>query len=170
MPFSRKDLPALAAYTMLALAFTYPLVTVIGTAGVGDGADGWQDTWEMWWLNRALATGTPPYHFATLYTPDGVTNFLHSLNPILIVLTLPIQWAFGPIASYNVAALFALVFTGFGAYLLARDVTGNRAAGFVAGLVCGFAPRQFAHLLGHLDVVSIQFMVLGVWCHYRGLK
>jgi 4-amino-4-deoxy-L-arabinose transferase-like glycosyltransferase len=170
MPFSRKDLLALAVYTILALAFTYPLITVIGTSTVGDGVDGWQDTWEMWWLNRALATGTPPYHFATLYAPDGATNYLHSLNPIEIVLTLPVQWLFGPIASYNVAAVSALVFGALGAYLLARDVAGSRMAGFAAGLVFGFAPRQFAQLLGHLDVASIQFVALGVWCHHRGLR
>jgi hypothetical protein len=170
MPFLRKDLLVLAAYALVALVFSYPLVTMLSTASVGEGADGWQDTWEMWWLSRALATGTPPYHFATLYAPDGATNYLHSLNPILIVLTFPVQWTFGPIASYNVACLLALVFTAFAAYLLARDVTGSRAAGFIGGLICGFAPRQFSHLLGHLDVLSIQFMVFGVWCHYRGLR
>src|SRR5687768_8885554 len=118
-------------------------------------------------MNQANQTGTPPYHFSTLYAPTGATNYLHSFNPIEIVLTLPVQWAFGPIAAYNTACLMALVMTAFGTYLLCRDVTGNRYAGFVGGLVLGFAPHQFGQLLGHLDVASIQFFVLGVWCLYR---
>lgn len=121
----------------------------------------------MWWVNRAIGTGDMPYHFATLYAPGGATNYLHSLNPIEIVLTLPAQWAFGPIFAYNVACWAALSLTAFGGYLLGRDVTGSRAAGLLAGLALGFTPHQFAQLLGHMDVASIQFFVLGVWCLYR---
>jgi 4-amino-4-deoxy-L-arabinose transferase-like glycosyltransferase len=158
-----------AIYTLLALLFTMPAPLTVTSAIVGDGHDGWQDAWEMWWLNRALQTGSPPYHFSTLYAPDGATLYIHSLNPIEIVLALPVQWLFGVIPAYNFAAWLALILTAFGGYLLGRDVTGSRLAGFIAGLVVGFAPHQFAHLLGHLDVVSIQFFVLGVWCLYRAI-
>jgi len=164
------DYLVLGIYVALALAFTWPVVSVVATATMGDGSDGWQESWEMWWLNRAIQTGSMPYHFSTLYAPYGATNYLHSFNPIENVLTLPVQWAFGPIAAYNTACWMAIFLTAFGAYLLGRDVTGNRAAGFVAGLILGFAPHQMAQLLGHMDVASIQFYVLGVWCLYRSFS
>jgi hypothetical protein len=164
------DLAVLGAYLLLALLFTWPIALNFTSSIVGGGGDGWQETWEMWWMNRAIQTGTPPYHFATLYAPTGATNYLHSFNPIEIILTLPVQWALGPIASYNTACLLALVMTAFGTYLLCRDVTKSRYAGFVGGLVLGFAPHQFGQLLGHMDVASIQFFVLGVWCLYRSFE
>src|SRR5439155_19655752 len=113
------------------------------------------------------SNGLPPYHFSTLYAPDGATNYLHSLNPIEIILTLPIQWLLGVIPAYNSACWMAIFMTAFGGYLLSREVTGSRLAGFVAGLALGFAPHQFAQLLGHMDVASIYFFVLCTWCLYR---
>jgi hypothetical protein len=164
------DLAVLGAYLLLAMLFTWPIAVNFTSSIVGGGGDGWQETWEMWWMDRAIQTGTPPYHFATLYAPTGATNYLHSFNPIEIILTLPVQWVAGPIASYNTACLLALVMTAFGTYLLCRDVSGSRYAGFAGGLVLGFAPHQFGQLLGHMDVASIQFFVLGVWCLYRSFE
>src|SRR5437879_5277240 len=69
-------------YLLTALAFTWPLATRVSDTILGGGGDGWQETWEMWWMNRAIQAGSTPYHFSTLYAPDGATNFLHSLNPI----------------------------------------------------------------------------------------
>lgn len=164
------DYIILGLYLLLALAFTWPVLSTATTAIIGDGKDGWQDTWEIWWMNRAMSTGVMPYHFATLYAPDGVTNFLHSLNPVEIWLALPAFWASGAILAFNVACWTALVLTAFGGYLLARDLTGSRASGFVGGLAIGFAPHQFGQLLSHMDVAAIQFFVLGVWTFYRSLS
>src|SRR5919204_1391095 len=97
------DCIALIIYVILALVFTWPLPESVAGATMGDGLDGWQETWEMWWMHRAISSGVPPYHFSTLYAPDGATNYLHSLNPIEIILTLPIQWLLGAIPAYNTA-------------------------------------------------------------------
>ncbi len=167
---SRQDLFVFGVYTLLALIFTWPMASTMTSAILGDGKDGWQDTWEMWWLNRAINTGSAPYHFSTLYAPGGATNYLHSLNPILIVPVLPIEWFFNVLAAFNVAALLTIVLTAFGSYLLCRDITGDRSAAFAGGLIFGFAPHQFAQLLSHLDVAALQFFVLGVWCLYRSLS
>jgi hypothetical protein len=76
------DLSVAAIYTLLALIFTWPLPVVAAHAVMGDGADAWQVTWDLWWVNRALLTGQTPYHFSTLYAPDGATNYLHLLNSV----------------------------------------------------------------------------------------
>lgn len=164
------DCLVLGIYVLLALAFTWPAVTVAGAATLGVGTDGWQKLWEMWWMGQAIAGGSTPYHFATLFAPDGATNYLHSFNPIILLIALPVQWAFGVTVAYNVACWMALFFTAFAGYLLGRDITGNRVAGVVGGLALGFAPHQMAQLIGHVDVASIQFFVLGVWCLYRGFQ
>src|SRR5688500_18921826 len=80
-PRSGADYAVFGLYVLLALAFTWPAPMGAGVGIMGSGTDGWQDAWEMWWMNQAITNGLPPYHFATLYAPNGVTNFLHSFNP-----------------------------------------------------------------------------------------
>jgi hypothetical protein len=165
-----RDYAIVGIYVALSVIFTWPLLSVLTQATMGDGVDGWQGTWDLWWVNRALTTGVAPYHFSTLYVPYGATNYIHHLHVAQAFITLPVQWTLGVVAAYNVACLLALVLTSLAGYLLGRDITGERGAGFVAGLALGFAPHQITQLLGHLDVASIQFFVLGLWCLYRGLN
>ena len=165
----RVDWAVLALYWALSVVFTWPLPARATTAIMGDGKDGWLEAWNLWWLNRAIGSGTPPYHFTTVFAPDGTTNYLHALNPIEGLITLPVQWLFGVPLAYNVACWAALALTAFGGYLLCRDVSGNRLAGFLGGLAIGLAPRAFAQLLGHLGAGSVEFYVLGIWCLYRAV-
>lgn len=158
---------ALVLYILLAVVFTWPLASNFSSAILGHGSDGWQYIWDMWWLNEAVSTGTPPYHFTSFYSPWGAINYLHSLNPLWGVLTLPLQWLFGPIVAYNIACWLSLIVLAFAGYMLGRDVTGSRPAGFVAGLGMAYTPHQMAQYLGHLDVASMQYAVLAVWCLYR---
>jgi hypothetical protein len=47
-------LAAAGGYLVLALAMTYPLVREFGRAIPGDGFDGWQNYWNLWWMRLAL--------------------------------------------------------------------------------------------------------------------
>ncbi|MDQ5825917.1 MAG: hypothetical protein M3441_17115, partial [Chloroflexota bacterium] len=166
---SSPDWAALALYATLAVVFTWPLATIFDNAILGHGNDGWQVVWDLWWMDQAISTGTPPYHFTSVYSPWGTTNYLHLLNPLWGILTLPVQWAFGPIVAYNLSCWLSLILLAFAGYLLGRDVTGSRLAGFVTGFGIAYSPHQMAQYLGHLDVASMQYSVLAVWCLYRGI-
>lgn len=166
---SRADWGALGLYALLAVVFTWPLAANFSNAILGHGNDGWQYVWDMWWLDRAISSGTAPYHFTSFYSPWGTVSYLHSLNPLWDVLTLPLQWLFGPIVSYNVACLLSLIVLAFAGYILGRDITGSSLAGLVAGLGLAYTPHQMAQYLGHLDVASMQYSVLAVWCLYRSM-
>ena len=153
----------LAGYLFLTLALTYPLVTQLAAAIPGDGFDGWQNYWNLWWVKRALVDSTTsPFFTGLLYYPTGVSLLFHTLNPFNGLFTLPVQLALGLIPAYNVAVLFSFAVGGFGAYLLARHGLGtgrySRPAAFVAGLVFTFAPVHIAHLLGHLQVLSLEWI------------
>ena len=166
----RQDWLALPLYYVLALLFSWPLPLQAATAIMGDGKDGWLETWNFWWLNRALGSGQPPYTFSTQFAPGGVTSHLHILNPLQGFLTLPVQWLFGVPLAYNVACWSALALTAFGSYVLCRDVSESRIAGLLGGLIIGFAPHQMAQLLSHGSVASAQYFVLGIWCLWRAFQ
>ncbi|MCX7669212.1 MAG: hypothetical protein N2439_03985, partial [Anaerolineae bacterium] len=153
---------ALIGYLLLTLAFTYPLATVFTRAIPGDGFDGWQNYWNLWWMKVALLEKhTWPFFTDLLYYPTGVGLLFHTLNPFNGLFTLPIQVAFGLFPAYNTVVLFSFVLGGLGGYLLARQVLGpgrSRLAAFAAGAIFTFAPVHIAHLLGHMQVISLEWI------------
>jgi hypothetical protein len=144
---------------------TYPLVLQVTTAIPGDGFDGWQNYWNLWWVKTAvLDLHESPYFTTYLYHPIGYSLLFHTLNIFNALMTLPVQLAFGLTVSYNFVVLFSFVMGGYGTYLLALHVmkAGQRASdhliAFLAGAVFTFAPFHFAHLLGHMQVISLEWL------------
>ncbi len=162
------NLLPLVGYTALTLALTYPLALNFNTAIPGDGFDGWQNYWNLWWVKGALVDrGANPFFTDYLDYPTGVSLYFHTLNIFNGLLTLPIQLLFGLVVAYNSVVLFSFVMGGYGAYLLTRYVLEGGEAGragypasaaFVAGLVYTFSPFHFAHLLGHMQVISLEWL------------
>ena len=150
---------------------TYPLVAHFGAAIPGDGFDGWQNYWNLWWVKTALLDlHQSPYFTHYLYYPTGTGLLFQTLNIFNSLLTLPTQLAFGLTVSYNLVVLFAFVVGGYGAYLLALKVIGTRGgvidhlAAFLAGVVFTFSPFHFAHLLGHMQVISLEWLPFYALC------
>ncbi|MBC8448097.1 MAG: hypothetical protein H8D78_10120 [Chloroflexi bacterium] len=177
----------LAAYLLLTLLLTYPLVVRFATAIPGDGFDGWQNYWNLWWMKVALLQEhRSPFTTDLLYHPTGVSLYFHTLNPFNGLLTLPVQLAWGLLPAYNAVVLFSFALGGYGAYLLARYVLGYHThkplascilppascllpPAFIAGLIYTFAPFHFAHLLGHMQVISLQWIPFYVLYLLRAL-
>ncbi len=153
---------ALIGYLAVTLAFTWPLALNLTRAIPGDGFDGWQNYWNLWWMKVALLDKhTWPFFTDLLYYPTGVGLLFHTLNPFNGLLALPIQVAFGLFAAYNTVVLFSFALAGLGAYLLARQMLGpqsSRLAAFAAGAIFTFAPVHIAHLLGHMQVISLEWL------------
>ena len=162
---ARSHIIALGAYTLLALLMTYPLALRLTTAIPGDGFDGWQNYWNLWWVKTALLDlQQSPYFTQHLYYPTGYSLLFQTLNIFNAFITLPVQVALGVTASYNFVVLFSFAMGGYGAYLLALHVLrawrgdGVQAAAFLAGVVFSFSPFHFAHLLGHMQVLSLEWL------------
>lgn len=153
---------ALAGYLALTLALTYPLARQFTTAIPGDGFDGWQNFWNLWWVKTAvLEQHTQPWFTPLLYHPTGVGLLFHTLNGFNGFTSLPIQLAWGLFPTYNTVVVFSFAMGGLGAYLLTRHVLGpgtSRLAAFVAGVVFTFSPFHIAHLLGHMQVISLEWI------------
>ncbi len=196
-----EHLLALALYAAATLAFTWPLALHLTTAIPGDGFDGWQNYWNLWWLKQALVERvTNPLFTDLLYHPTGVSLYFHTLNPFNGVATLPVQLAFGLIPAYNVVVLISWVLGGYGMFLLVRWMIGQRAQGrrdefpsprrrdaeapqektalrligfaapFAAGLIYTLSPFHMAHLLGHMQVMSLQWMPFYILALLRSLR
>jgi len=100
-----------------------------------------------------------PFYTNLIYHPTGVSLLFHTFNPFNAMLSVPLQMIVGLTISYNVIILFTFVAAGYGAYLLAKYITQNAAAAFIAGAIFAFSPSHFAHTAGgHLQVVSIEWI------------
>jgi hypothetical protein len=119
-------LAALFGYLLLTLVMTWPLALNLTTAIPGDGFDGWQNYWNLWWVKVALVDKlTNPLITDLLYHPTGVSLYFHTLNPINGLTTLPVQVSAGLLPAYNAVVLIAWTLSGYGVFLLTRWVLGQ---------------------------------------------
>jgi len=103
------------------------------------GNDVWNHVWGFWFVGASLSAGELPLDTALLNWPDGGSLwFIDAFNALL---TLPIQAVWGPTAAYNTAMGLNLWLCGFGAYVLAWQVTRSWGGALVAGLMYMTAPH-----------------------------
>ncbi len=163
----RRNIIIIGAYFILTVVMTWPTAIHLTDGIPGDGFDGWQNYWNIWWVKEALLVKqTHPYFTYILYPPDGTNLFFHTLNILNALWTLPIQLNGGLALAYNSVVFFSFVFSGYGVYLLAlytlsqfKRFSKNSLypAAFVGGLVFTMAPFHMAHLLGHMQVFSMMW-------------
>ena len=71
-----------------------------------------------------------------------------------------------PVLTYNVAFLLSFALAGAGMYLLARELTGSRAAAFVAGMYYAFGPFRMAQI-AHVQMVATGWIPVALWGLHR---
>src|SRR5437763_16187445 len=98
----RAHLAVLAGYLLLAVAFAWPLALNAGSAIPGDGFDGLQNYWNLWWVQHALLDlQTSPFFTNLLFYPRGASLYFHTLNIFNGLWSLPIQLLAGLAITYN---------------------------------------------------------------------
>lgn len=160
---------AFLTYSVISLVLTWPLAAGLGSDVPGDLGDSLLNMWILAWgaehLPR-LVTGAmswSQFWDANIFHPAPLSLALseHLFGQVLQIL--PIYWLTGNIIlCYNLLFLSTFVLSAFGAYLLVYDLTGDRRAAFIAGLVYGFLPYRIASV-PHLQVLSSQWMPLALW-------
>jgi hypothetical protein len=147
-----RHLLAFFFHLALAIAFTWPLAQHLSTA-VPDFGDPLLNAWIVDWVCHALTHSPLTLFDAPIYHPaSNMLAFSENMIGIAIV-ALPFHLAGLPsLAVYNIALLLGFAFSGYGAFVLARHVTGNDAAAAIAGVIHAFASFKIAHIQ-HLQIV-----------------
>jgi len=160
---------AFLAYSVISLVITWPLVLGLGRDVPGDFGDSLLNMWILAWdaehLPRVLTGAMTWAQFwnANIFHPSPLALAFseHLFGQALQIL--PVYWLTGNIIlCYNLLFVSTFVLSALGAYLLVHDLTGDRRAAFIAGLVYGFLPYRIASV-PHLQVMSSQWMPFALW-------
>jgi len=155
----REGVLVTVSFTILTLILTYPVILKLSTHFMCDGGDGFQNMWNMWWLKTSLLSlKTNPYYTTYLHYPDGISLLFQTFNPFNGLISIPLQFMFKMEIIYNLIVIFSFIMSGIGMYLLARYLIKNRPAAFIAGAIYTFCPFHFAHGLGHLQLIAMEWM------------
>ncbi|MFC1647705.1 hypothetical protein ACFL10_01790 [Patescibacteria group bacterium] len=158
-------------FTILTVILTYPAVFTLFTHFIGDAGDGSQNVWNMWWFKKSVfELGQSPYFTNYLHYPHGTTLLLHSLSPLNMILSLPFGLFLNVEGTYNMIVLFSFVASGVTMFYLAHYLTKSNIGSIGAGIIFSFSAYHFAHSIGHVNLLAIQWFPLFILFYIKLLK
>lgn len=132
------------------------------------GADGYQNIWNLWWVNKAITEfGSQPWFTTFLHYPAGTTLVGHTLNPFNGLVAIPLLTFLTMVQTYNAIVVFSFVSGGVTAFWLCRAMTGAYAGSLVGGAVFTFSSFHYMHADGHLQLTALEWLPLFVLCWIR---
>jgi hypothetical protein len=144
-----RELLIFLAFCGLTALVTWPYVTRLRDA-VADPGDPYLVAWMLWWDYHATFTDPLNLFHSNVFYPYRYTLAFSEHNYGIALLFFPL-FALGarPLTVHAVAMFVGFAACGYGAFRLARTLTGNTGAAWVAGIVFAFVPYRF-HLFSHL--------------------
>lgn len=140
IPRSSTLAVAWLGYALVAAWFVWPVLADPTHLALGHPAnDVGNHIWGYAWVGAELSHGRLPDHTTLLAWPAG--GSLWFIDAFNVLLTLPVNLAWGPVAAYNVGIFFNFWLAGVGAGALGERVSGSRLGGVVAGLAFLTTPQ-----------------------------
>ena len=151
---ARRQAVAREVGVFLAFCFFTALVTWPYAAHlrdvVADPGDPYLVSWILWWDYHQTFTDPLNLFHSNLFYPFRYTLAFSEHCYGIALLFFPL-FALGaqPLTVHAVAIFFGFAICGYGAFRLARTLTGSTGAGWIAGIIFAFIPFRFG-LLSHL--------------------
>jgi hypothetical protein len=153
----RTHAVVLLGYAAAALLFSWPLPLHLGTMLTGGpGGDTGVYVWNQWVFRHELVEkGGFPYFTDTLFGPGQQTDLsLHNYTTFADLIAVPLRSFLSLIPTFNVVYLLLVVLGAYGTFLLARRVTRDTAAAWIAGLLFAWSPILVTRGTGHFSLVA----------------
>ena len=160
---------AVAAYLLIAIVVTWPLVTAMGSRVPVDDSDPLFNTWVLAWDGHALLTDPAGLFAANIFYPNRNPLAYSDLMLPPALLAAPVNLLAGnPMIAYNLLILASFVFSATAMFLLARFLTGNAGVAAVAGVAYAFSTFRLAQA-GHIQLLTDGFLVMTIYFAHRWL-
>lgn len=154
----------LGFFVILSLVYTFPLLLHLSDATLSPALGlNYAVMANAALIAEALEEGHGILESHRIWFPSGYT--LHEgLLPSLLV------FLFGAggdlLRGLNLSLLLSFALAGWGAYLLAYEVTGSQPGSLVAGIYFGFSPQHYGNL-GTYPIFHVQWLPLFFWALFR---
>ena len=133
------------------------------------GADGYQNVWNVWWVDKAIGElRIQPWSTTFLHYPHGTSLIGHTLNPFNGLLAIPLLTFLTLIQTYNAIVVFSFVAGGVTAFWLCLEMTRSYAGSLLGGAIFTFSSFHFMHADAHLQLTALQWLPLFIlyWIRY----
>lgn len=125
------------------------------------GGDGHQNVWNLWWVYRSVTElHVSPWFTSALHVPSGVTLLGQTLNPFNGFLSIPLRSFLSLAEVHNTIVVFSFVVGGLTMFWLCYKITSSYIGSLIGGAIFTFSSFHFMHALGHLQLVSLEWIPL----------
>lgn len=153
-------IPALLYFVFFAL-YTWPWMPRFSTHFFTDQGDGFQNVWNVWWINKAITElHQLPWQTSYLHYPYGTTLIAQTLNPFNGFMALPMLRFLTLVQAFNIMVIFSFVAGGLTMFWLCYNFTRRYIPSIIGGFIYTFSSYHFAHAIGHMQLVSFEWMPL----------
>ncbi len=143
------ELFIILSFCAFTAALSWPYVNYLRDA-VADPGDPYLVAWILWWDYHQTFTDPINLFHSNLFYPFRYTlAFSEHCYGIALPFFPLFALGFRPLTVHAVALFAGFVACGYGAFRLARTLTGAESIAWVAGIIFAFVPFRF-HLLSHL--------------------
>ncbi len=154
-------------FLIVAFIVFSPVLANVTTTAPGTGGDVYQNLWDIWWVSYATFTLHSSIWYTNLvFPPIGASLAFQTMMPIGSLLSAPFQGVSLAFA-YNVMFFASFAVSGITMFVLARYLTKNAYAAFVAGLAFSFSAFHFMQATAHIDWLFISWVPLAAYFFMR---
>ncbi len=159
----------LSLFGLITLIFTYPLAFEIKWA-VNDYGDPLLNIWVIAWDTRQLFSDPLNIFHANIFHPYANTLAFSEHLLGIVIFGLPLMLITkDPVLTHNFLILFSFILSGYGMYILSKELTGHTPGSIVAGVIYAFCPFRFGHM-AHLQLLSMQWFPFAFLFLHRFFK
>ena len=165
-----SQLAVVLGFVLVAAAFTWPLLSNLGTHLTGDpGGDTGVYVWNQWVFHQEALRGNSPFGTEQILSlTERVDLSQHNYTVFLNLLAFPLISLFGVVTSFNLVYLIMSVLTSLMTYGLARATTGaTRVEAFLAGAAFAWSPVIVARSTGHFSLAAAAALPAFIWVLVR---
>jgi hypothetical protein len=152
-----------AGLAALAVVLYWPLLRDLHTRFWADTGDGPFFIWNYWSFPRYVLSFESPFTTADIFYPVGVHTAFNTNTPLWSMLAGLLRPPLGLPATSVAIGMVAVVGSGVGAYLLARQLGVSRWAAFFAGTAFMLLPWRTNRIITHLNLIHTEFLVFGIY-------
>ncbi len=165
----RDLLMPILLYLAIALIFGRSILPHFGTEMAGLGGDSSLFAWDYWHVFDSLQNHRPLLTTNMAFFPQVVPLYYHTMDWFNSFVASVLLLKLGMVATYNVLWFASLALSAFCTYVLLYSVSSNRNASMAIAPVFGLSPFFLVHGLGHMDIISAEFLPLFLLLAYAGL-